>query len=149
MNKKTIFILCLSTSLFNLQSAENIKHDFIRAHPELAKQFLALTGQVEQALKSAEDSFPKDGPPTPFYMIQALIKAYEVGPPEIRERNKIALKKQLKKFGCFTCRANTAKFCGGCEAIMFCSKECQKIAWKDHHKKECPQIALMMKEHNF
>ncbi|MCF8298917.1 MAG: zinc finger MYND domain-containing protein [Saprospiraceae bacterium] len=148
MNKKTIFIFCLSASLFNLQSAENIKRDFISKHPELEKEFLALTGQIEQVLNSAEDNFP-DGKPTPFYMIQAFIKASEVGPLEIREGNKIALKKQLKKFGCFTCKANTAKFCGECKAIMFCSTECQRIAWKDHHKKECPQIALMMKEHNF
>ena len=149
MNKKTIFILCLSTSLFNLESSQKEKNDLIREHPQLAEQFLALTEQAVQVTQSAEDNFP-DGQPTFFYMVQAFIKITEIGPPEIRERNKIAIKKQLKTFGCFTCRKkDEVKFCGGCKTIMFCSKECQATGWKDHHKKECPKIALMMKEHSF
>jgi hypothetical protein len=34
-------------------------------------------------------------------------------------------------------------FCSQCQMVFFCSKECQKVAWKQGgHKRECPKLQL-------
>ena len=156
MNKKIIFILCLSASLFNLQSAENINgysntesEEELLALTKQAEQFLALSIKAEQRLKSIQDGSP-DGQPTIFDTIQGLMESTTIGSSAVRKEHKAEIKKHLKGSGCFTCGAtNEVKFCGRCKAIMFCSKKCQKITWENGHKEECSKIALMMKEYNF
>ncbi len=31
------------------------------------------------------------------------------------------------------------RMCGGCEAVLYCSKHCQKLSWKQYHKCLCNQ----------
>ncbi|KAK0125695.1 hypothetical protein ONS95_000301 [Cadophora gregata] len=35
--------------------------------------------------------------------------------------------------------------CGSCKILYYCSKKCQKEAWKDHHKFECGTFTKMQK----
>ncbi|RPA79014.1 hypothetical protein BJ508DRAFT_416216 [Ascobolus immersus RN42] len=35
------------------------------------------------------------------------------------------------------------KKCTGCKVVRYCSRECQKHAWSDHHKLECPRYAAL------
>ena len=35
--------------------------------------------------------------------------------------------------------------CGNCMKKFYCSKKCQKIAWKNHHKIECSFIPMLQK----
>ena len=45
--------------------------------------------------------------------------------------------------GCSNTESEGTKFqkCSGCKARIFCSKECQKAAWKGGHKGECTKLA--------
>ena len=43
---------------------------------------------------------------------------------------------------CHNCRKEADKMlkCGGCENFRYCSKECQKIKWKEGHKRKCANL---------
>jgi len=44
--------------------------------------------------------------------------------------------------GCLRIAANK---CRGCLQVQYCSKQCQELAWGQHHKEECFQLGLCMR----
>ncbi|KAK1233362.1 hypothetical protein PQX77_003471 [Marasmius sp. AFHP31] len=36
--------------------------------------------------------------------------------------------------------------CGGCSAVVYCSRECRKVHWKEKHRSECPELARAFRE---
>ena len=46
---------------------------------------------------------------------------------------------------CGFCVNDASLLCGGCGEISYCSKDCQKTAWKKGHKNECK--AYKIQEH--
>lgn len=41
---------------------------------------------------------------------------------------------------CAVCGAQTALWCSGCEAVLYCSEECQERDWR-HHRRVCNRLA--------
>ena len=49
---------------------------------------------------------------------------------------------------CKICNAKPATPCGGCSAVSYCGKECQKTHWKDHKAKcKAYKIVTSAEEH--
>lgn len=49
-------------------------------------------------------------------------------------------------YGCATCGAKqNLKKCSGCQAVSFCSRECQKALWNQCHHKECAEYSDAIK----
>ncbi|GAB4821133.1 hypothetical protein N2152v2_008179 [Parachlorella kessleri] len=62
--------------------------------------------------------------------------------PEQRERARVPTAEEdaaARKLHCDNCGqlALSAKACGGCRRVFYCSKECQREHWKSGHRKEC------------
>ncbi|KAL0063059.1 hypothetical protein AAF712_010085 [Marasmius tenuissimus] len=36
--------------------------------------------------------------------------------------------------------------CGGCLAVVYCSRECRKVHWKEKHRSECSELARAFRE---
>ena len=51
---------------------------------------------------------------------------------------KLALKKIRSV--CFRCHAPAPYRCSRCHSVKYCSRECQRLAWKSDHKRECVQM---------
>lgn len=53
-----------------------------------------------------------------------------------------AKEKRTKKVvrPCAGCETVTHRRCAGCRTTFYCDKTCQRAAWFDHHKAECPRL---------
>ena len=43
---------------------------------------------------------------------------------------------------CLVCEKETKSLCGRCQAVAFCSADCQKSVWKEHKKSCVPNVKV-------
>eukprot|EP01084_Bolivina_argentea_P071020 129173_1 len=85
--------------------------------------------------------------------LKLLERAWKMS-PEIKTiamgyqfKKQILLSKMDKIYSCCICSSrNKLKACMGCCKLFYCSRKCQKIDWRKHHRKKCDRkFGLIMK----
>ena len=123
--------------------------DFLKAYKRNPKK-LKMKEAVKEASRSMNYSQPWDGsPPIPFKPLEFNIRYHRrllsliiSGPAVKTRRGNFAMmpgEKYKESFkGCDNCgnRLKPLSKCAACKKVAYCSRECQKQAWKEH-KPEC------------
>ena len=74
-----------------------------------------------------------------MYAQHPIIKMDDLQPAELEAIM------SYKKDACAACHGPmpARQFCGVCRRARYCGKECQRAAWKDHHRAICPHLKAL------
>jgi len=141
--------LSLPTKLVNIQDrfGDVALHEVVMGNRVEVCRFLISRG-ADVHVKTFATGPGEYGVTTPMKMAnpmlcQEMARAFSTESTALKRKE---ARSDVKEQGCSHCGMIPAKhcrkYCGKCQAVFYCSGDCQQAAWSAGHKQECNQFRL-------